>query len=216
MDQGLGDALDLSGGTNQAAWSGYRKLDNAQIEGLAKAIVEEVKKRGPFQSLAEFINRRAEKSALGQMGALQAAIEQSGINDAPMKDKNCPNLSGTEAGGEDYANTDAAKGSTLVGTPGYMLQGDLLNSMAPFISVRSDTFKIRAYGEATDASGKKVVATACCEAIVQRVPDYVDSSANTPSDHLGSDSPKALSKVNKDFGRRFQMVSFRWLNQQDL
>ena len=123
---------------------------------------------------------------------------------------------GSEPGSTSYVNTDAAKGSPLTGTPGYVLQGDLLNSMAPFIAVRSDTFKIRTYGEALDPTGTKVTAVAWCEAIVQRVPDYVDATTNAASDHLGTDSPTALSVVNKTFGRRFQLVSFRWLNQQDL
>ena len=214
--QRLGDELDPTSGTTKPAWNGYRKLDQTQITALAKSIVEEVKKRGPFQSLAEFINRRAEKSTLGQMGALQAAIEQSGINDASINDTNSPSLTGTEPGSSSYLHKDAAKGSPLTGAPGYLLQGDLLNSMAPFIAVRSDTFKIRTYGEALDPSGTKVTAKAWCEATVQRLPDYVDSTANTASDHLGTDSATPLSAINKTFGRRFQVVSFRWLNQQDL
>ena len=214
--QRLGDELDPTSGTTKPAWNGYRKLDQIQIAALAKSIVEEVKKRGPFQSLAEFINRRAEKSTLGQMGALQAAIEKSGINDASINDTNSPKLEGKEPGSSSYINKDAAEGSPLTGAPGYLLQGDLLNSMAPFIAVRSDTFKIRTYGEALDPSGTKVTAKAWCEATVQRLPDYVDSTANTASDHLGADSATPLSAVNKAFGRRFQVVSFRWLNQQDL
>lgn len=216
LDQGLGDSIDPAGATNSPAWSGYRKLDKTQIDALAKSIVLEVKKRGPFQSMAEFINRRAESTDLGQMGSLQAAIELSGINDGPKGDKNSANLDGSGNGSDDYVNKDAAKGSSITGTPGYLLQGDLLNSMAPFISVRSDTFKIRTYGEATDPTGKTVTAKAWCEAVVQRVPDYVDPVSNTASDHIGSDSPKPLSTINKDFGRRFQIVSFRWLTPQDI
>jgi type II secretory pathway pseudopilin PulG len=216
LDQGLGDSIDPAGAGNSPAWTGYRKLDKTQIDSLATSMVEEVKKRGPFQSIAEFINRRAESTELGQMGGLQAAIELSGMNDGPKADTNSATLKGTEDGSDDYVNKDAAKGSSVTGTPGYLLQGDLLNSMAPFISVRSDTFKIRAYGEATDPTGKIVTARAWCEAVVQRVPDYVDSSANTASDHLGSDSPTPLSTINKNFGRKFQIVSFRWLTPQDI
>lgn len=216
LDQGLGDSIDPAGAANSPAWTGYRKLDKTQIDVLAQSIIQEVKKRGPFQSMAEFINRRAESTDLGQMGCLQAAIELSGINSDPKGDKNSTTLEGNENGSDDYVNKDAAKGSSLTGTPGYVLQADLLNSMAPFISVRSDTFKIRAYGEATDPTGKIVTAKAWCEAVVQRVPDYVDSISNKFSDHIGTDSPTQLSTINKNFGRRFQIVSFRWLTPQDI
>jgi|GEM_PF-810326 len=216
LDEGLGDSIDPAGAANSLAWTGYRKLDTTQIDALAQSMVQEVKKRGPFQSMAEFINRRAESTDLGQMGSLQAAIELSGINNGPKADKNSATLNGSENGSDDYVNKDAAKGSSVTGTPGYLLQGDLLNSMAPFISVRSDTFKIRAYGEATDPTGKIITAKAWCEAVVQRVPDYVDSVSNKFSDHIGTDSPTPLSTINKNFGRKFQIVSFRWLTPQDL
>ena len=70
---------------------------------------------------------------------------------------------------------------------------------------RSDTFTIRAYGEARDAGGKPV-ARATCEAVVQRVPEYVD-----PADRAEVRPAELSSESNKRFGRRFNIVSFRWL-----
>ena len=63
--------------TGQAGdpWNGFREITDLQIEALAKEIVVEVQARGPFQSLAEFVNRRVEDGELGLKGALQAAIE---------------------------------------------------------------------------------------------------------------------------------------------
>ncbi|MCB1132939.1 MAG: hypothetical protein KDN05_17580, partial [Verrucomicrobiae bacterium] len=67
---------------------------------------------------------------------------------------------------------------------------------------RSDTFTVRGYGEARDASGK-VLARSWCEAVVQRVPTFVD-----PRDEEHT-AMKDLSPVNERFGRRFEIVSFR-------
>jgi hypothetical protein len=39
-------------------WSGFSRLTDSQITRLAEEIVEEVKLRGPFMSLADFVNHR--------------------------------------------------------------------------------------------------------------------------------------------------------------
>jgi hypothetical protein len=74
---------------------------------------------------------------------------------------------------------------------------------------RSDTFTIRAYGEARDAAGKPI-AKAWCEAVVQRLPEYVDNRdpAETPF--------ASLASTNKTFGRRFTIASFRWLTPGEI
>jgi hypothetical protein len=47
------------GGTTEASrWLGYRELRDEEIRQLAEAVVRQVKKRGPFRSLGEFVNRR--------------------------------------------------------------------------------------------------------------------------------------------------------------
>ena len=89
-------------------------------------------------------------------------------------------------------------------------QGDLLTSLGPMIAVRGDTFLIRGYGEARDASGKNVLARSWCEAVVQRVPDYVDPTNNA------YDALTALNNINKTLGRRFNIVSFRYLDSREI
>jgi hypothetical protein len=81
--------------------------------------------------------------------------------------------------------------------------------IGPAISARSDTFRIRTLGEARDGTGK-VIATAYCEAMVQRQPYYVDP-ADEP--HERGDS---LSDTNKTYGRKFEIVSFRWLSPGEI
>jgi hypothetical protein len=76
--------------------------------------------------------------------------------------------------------------------------------------VRSDTFKIRTYGEAIDPATGKVAARAWCEAIVQRLPEYLDT-INPPTAR-----DTALNPINRAFGRRFEIVSLRWLNADEI
>lgn len=103
------------------------------------------------------------------------------------------------------------QGWRSTGIPGWITQADILQVIGPALSTRSDTFRIRAYGEATDPQTGQPTARAWCEAIVQRVPEYidqVDSTADTPND--------LSSLVNKTFGRRFIAVSFKWLSKDEI
>ena len=76
--------------------------------------------------------------------------------------------------------------------------------MAPVLTVRSDTFTIRSYGASKDHSGK-ILAEVWAEAVVQRLPEFVDASEKAYTDI------DELNEVNKVFGRRFRIISFRYL-----
>lgn len=196
-------ALESSRDPRQAAWLGFRELDDAQLDALARAMVREVEKRGPFLSLSEFVNRRLDTGELGLMGALQAAIEATDINDRFKTPSQMVRES--DIAGIPYDNPAAALGSKATGAPGYLMQADVLTQLAPVMTVRGDTFLIRAYGDARDASGR-VIARAWCEALVQRRIDFLDP-ADPP------EAPTArLSPTNRRFGRSFDVISFRWLS----
>lgn len=96
------------------------------------------------------------------------------------------------------------------GANGCLFQGDLLQALGPMLATRSDTFRIRAYGEATDEGGTTQGAT--LELVVQRTPDYMDP-ANAAHDRL-RDSNR--SPVNVLLGRRFIIVSFKWLSPEEI
>ena len=99
----------------------------------------------------------------------------------------------------------------IAGGPGWLTQADLLQPLAPYLTARSDTFIIRSYGDAVNPATGSVEGRAWCEAVVQRIPDFVgNESPDTPLASLSSTSP---SKV---FGRRFHVVSFRWLSPDDI
>lgn len=176
-------------------WNGFRTLSDAEIRALAGNLVDQIRKRGPFLSLAEFVNRRIEDSDLGQSGAIQAAIDAGALNQAAKQTAFSTDRYPTESRSSIIADTG-------VGIPGYLTQADLLQSLAPVITCRSDTFTVRGYGESKDAAGK-VIARSWCEAVVQRMPDFVDST------NAADTAVASLSPVNQVFGRRFEIISFR-------
>ena len=93
--------------------------------------------------------------------------------------------------------------NTAAGCTGWLMQGDVLDPLGPSIVVRGDTFRIRGYGESRDATDK-IIARAWCEAVVQRIPEYVDATEK-------SEVVKLKQPLNVKFGRRYRMLSFRWL-----
>jgi hypothetical protein len=94
--------------------------------------------------------------------------------------------------------------------PGCLTQADLLNSLGPVLSTRSDTFVIRAYGDVHNPVTSTVEGRAWCEAVVQRTPDYVNPAADA------AETFPATDNQNQTFGRRFTIVSFRWLSPDDI
>lgn len=182
-------------------WKGFRALSEEEIEDLATAIVNENRKRGPFRSLADFVNRRLANDATGLAGTLQAAIDATDIN-----------AKGKTLSGADPVSIDStwfhnnSSGPQATGFPGYLTQADVLQAIGAVLSIRSDTFRIRAYGSVTNPLTGVVEAEAWCEAIVQRTPIKAD----------GSDPLADQPDVADNLGRRFEIVSFRWLPPDEI
>lgn len=266
-------------GSDTDSFSGFRRLTPDQIDALANEITHQVRMRGPFVSLSQFVNRALigltpDTSGLGRSGALQSAIDialdkngksinitPSGVSGLSQVNattdkvivpvngsRNQSDLDGGSKGtgnpddpfvwpdqsrdmnmgsaGSIYADRDSSsqKGDILsstysnelgyrsTGIPGWLTQADILQVIGPSITARSDTFKIRCYGEATDpANPKKPLAIAYCEAVVQRMPQYVDS-ADIPQ----TPAAKLTSKANMTFGRKYNIISFRWLSPNEI
>jgi hypothetical protein len=196
--------------TPGSEWSGYVTLTSSQVDELAQAIVSEIKERGPFTSLSDFINRRLVNDASGMAGTLQAAINQTTINNdfSEVMDQS-PSLRRTQHhpsafNGFPYPSHFNLNGLLKLNVPQYLTQGDLLQVLGPAISARSDTFTIRCYGDLEDPVTGEVKARVWGEAVVQRFPDPVVPSA---LDEFEPDDPER-------FGRRFRIVSFNWLSPE--
>lgn len=255
-------------GTGTDSFSGYRRLTDVELEALATEMVRQVRLRGPFLSHSHFINRFigdiSRNTALSRSGALQTAIDESGVNiniqgnrnafrnitpstdrvtlqikegapraDLDGNDRASP-LPNADSSTPDWAVTSTdnnfgavasiladrpmldpnsgftnEQGYRSTAIPGWLTQADVLQVIGSSISPRSDTFRIRAYGEALDPNGVPI-AKAYCEAVVQRTPFYIDPS-NDPSAR-----GTQLTALNRTYGRQFKIVSFRWLTAQEI
>lgn len=245
---------------------GFRYLTDGMIRSLSERIVDEVRLRGPFFSVADFVNRRlvspdrsggawlqartqANRTAqsgpiaaaydplvglAGINGALQRAIQLSGINGGV----NYPE--GLNSGNDRVYNLDdstsvrpgvklsAARfytdsehaagapagenGHLLSGAPGLVSQADILSMIGPALTARGDTFLIRTYGDSVDPLSGDVIAKVWLEAVVQRTPEYLDPSVFAEID------PNTLppDSINRKMGRRFEVVSIRFLTEDEI
>ncbi len=180
-------------------WIGFRKLKPKEVRELAKAIVDEIRKRGPFLTMGEFVNRKLKTGELGERGTLQAAL------DATVNKDLDPDFQGPAT------HRSLPRGSNQgAGFPGQSLQGDVLQALSPFMTVRSDSFTIRAYGESREAGSGRILARAWCEAVVQRYPDPVPNPSGT------SQALAELIRPSSVHGRLFRLVSFRWLSNNEI
>ena len=201
-------------------WSALRALTAAEIDLLANAIVTEIKLRGPFLSLADFVNRRLIPNAsdrnadfFGLKGTLQAAIDKvstvagSNLNEAFYQGATGLN-SGDEPDNANYSEHErgmpsSEAGTRMFGVPGYLSQADILSALGPQMTVRGDTFTVRAYGESLMSVSGKVDAKVWCEAVVQRIAAPV-----VPGNSIVSPTGA--------FGRQYKIVSVRWINEGEL
>ena len=218
-----------TGSVVNTLWSGVRALNDKDITNLATQIVTQVKTRGPFLSMADFLNRRlgSNLSDLSRAGALQAAIDTTDLN-KPTKLAGAgglPDVSGiTPAVANaaivkpipgnmyDASSSGGAPWKSIIGAPGYLMQQDLVQAFSPVMSVRSDTFLIRTYGEVVNPLSSSSGAKAWLEAVVQRLPEYINASADTPDIYPPTDA----TNQNQIFGRKFKVISIRWLSSNEI
>jgi hypothetical protein len=265
-------------GSGAGVWNNYRELNDAEIDQLAAEVVREVRDRGPFMSLADFVNRRLLDSAdvnlrqHGLKGALQAAIDRSGINnnaigDAagdlpggvfnapnspadsdfndPARNRNAPtgaranftdkNGDGPGVGGvlrkatNPYAprfpnlasmsqtpqvqrtespHSAGEQGARAVtaglGAPQIVTQMDVLNTVGPNLTPRSDTFTIRAYGEALDNAGN-TIGRAWVEVVVQRGTQMMIPAARGPA-YEEINRRRLSYRVNGQFTKEYDFL----------
>jgi hypothetical protein len=215
------EALAIGGGAGNggaeaaraARWVGTHPLTDDQISALARHIVRQIQQRGkedkaPILTLGEFVNRRPgpENGLHALKGLLQTAIEEAN-REAALYSMDDGDVIAVDPKKDPPANAAALNGgSTAEGSPAFLLQGDILQAIGSFLTTHTDTLRIRAYGCAGEGDHR---AEAWCEAIIQRLPEYFD-----PTDAPEADPPKAAANLR--FGRRFQLVSFRWLSRDEV
>lgn len=182
---------------------GMRTLTATQVKELAGKIAEFVRMKhastdealgGPFRSLEEFLSpstlfagATVDGGASAPRSVLEAAIADAGVN------------------------VDES-GSPIEFSSQFLTQADIMTALAPVLFPRSDTFVIRTHGQAINPATGAIEGRAWCEATVQRLPEYVEAAADDAA-VLPAD---LTSEVNKLNGRRFKIVSFRWLTLSDI
>ncbi len=206
----MGYAVSAATSGTEGDWSGFRDLTDVQMDALAAAIVVEVKARGPFLNMADFVNRRPNSTDATHksVGALQAVIDKSGINDRyKVAGRELVSADISMLAGKDTPTSESTA-ARAIGAAGFLSQGALLTAFGSQITVRGDTFLVRTYGDSRDTAGN-VQAKAWCEAVVQRTPEFVDPT-NPP------ETSDSLTPANAQFGRKFNIVSFRWLSPDEI
>lgn len=236
-----GGSIADNDGDDGNGWRWYATLSDDEVRKIAEKIVDQVRARGPFMSLSDFVNRRLDTGDNGKAGTIQAAIDDSGVN--KTRSSGFGDGSGSNPDTTRYPNLFPTNAKfKKAGVPGYITQGDILSNIGASLTARSDTFTIRAYGDIAGISGNPE-ARAWCEAVVQRFPEFIDPQddendemidvvefrqnyRNKQNDSVTNRGDKYvlekwsrnddLSSVNKLFGRRYKIISFRWLSQDEL
>ena len=184
---------------------------------MAEKLVDEIRRRSsvnehPFLSLSNFVNRSidqddfkgpAARKRFMYTGALQSAIDQSGLNGKATFDAQGNPQTNNDGLWEDGYKYEPFIGATptsssayfpyledsvaaiedrplMEGAPGFLMQADVLSKIGGKLTARSDTFMIRSYGNSIDPFTVSSEAESYFELVVQRVPEYLDSPGNTP------------------------------------
>lgn len=223
--------LTLSNNSSNNATSPTRRLSEAQLKALAREIVVEVKKRGPFTSLSDFVNRRLADDETSLKGPIQAAIDRTDINTGFPSQLTRDQLDRAAALGKaegmdwSFPVPDHCTGPLATAESGYLTQADVLQALAPHLASRSDTFKIRSYGDVIDAASGRLEARAWVEVIVQRLPDYVNypnrDEKGKPEeppyfDPAWEQTHLLHNTSNNVYGRRWRIVRIRWLSPEEV
>ena len=231
--------------TESETWSGFRKLTDAQIRALAVAIVAEVKARGPFLSIADFVNRRlmdpptmnaAETpiTKTGLKGTLQAAIDSTGINqslDAAMpiaKSEYHMEANGGDGGqagyGVSYPNlADRSQIAPFGKKPDHNHWAESKLTGSPASLTQADV--LQKLGPVLTARDDTFVIRTCGQSLSNTgkvmAQAWCEAIVQRLPEPINPDpatliEPDDVTNGPDRFGRRFVVRSFRWLQKEEI
>lgn len=180
-------------------------LEPEHLDLLARNVSRRIGERAnaglpPFRSFAQFLGPQRLESFRHPLenGAYMSVLEAA-VYDT-MMDTSLPLAK--------RLNRDATGQLIWWDTPSFVTGGDLWAQFAHYAAVRSDTFRVRAYGRSDNSVGA-LQAEAWCEALVQRVPQLHGQA-------LRVEDATQVRFANDGFGRKFRVVSLRWLRKDEL
>ncbi|MFC0016638.1 hypothetical protein [Roseibacillus persicicus] len=216
-------------------WGGGVGLDDSQLSTLSSALVEVVRERGPFLGVSDFVNRRLSKDETqSRAGALDEAIQRASLRYEEGRDfLNMATDQDSAVPPRQRLTQEHNAEWLLDGAPGILEQSDILEPLGGTLCARGDTFRIRATGISKDESGR-ILAQVYCEATVVRSPEYLlagdltePGSSTEPNSallrpYLENESDSTLQAnpdmhpLNLKYGRRFEVLDFRWLTPSEI
>jgi len=144
-------------------YQSIRELTKADVEALSTAIVQQLKK----------YYEENDHPPLSMADWLNSGLLQNAIDAVPSLN-----------------NRENGRDLIPPHTPAYISQATLMNALGPFSFVRSDTFRIRAYGAALNGTNNQPQSKTYLEAVLQRLPD---------------------AQSNRQFGRSFNILNMQWI-----
>ena len=186
VGQSAGGSTGVTPPKTELFRQGMVTLSSAQVQNLATKITAAIRVHQSSSGPFRTLEEFLSPSANATTSLLEQAIADAGIN----------------------VDSD---GNPIEFSSQFLTQGDIMTALAPVLFPRSDTFVIRTYGEAVNTATGATEGKAWCEATVQRIPDYFD-----PSDDANVAPADITSTLNQNLGRRFKVVSFRWLTRSDI
>ena len=153
-------------------------------DAIALRVGERIRLLGPFVSIEEFL----------------APVESDSFRDP---NDSTSYLSAMERAILDVAELNQTDSGADVWhhTSSFLSQADVMTGLAPVATTRGDTFVIRSVGRSQTNLQGNDIATVICEARIQRIPEVLD-----PSDDV-------VTPSNTGFGRKFVIVSQRWVTE---
>lgn len=182
---------------------------------------EDVRLKGPIQAAIDAVTTGPE--AINSIDAGSPLNFLAGTGSASYKVLDAfgkVTLDPFTSGSSTPATPTPPYGTSGAGAPQFLTQADVLSTIGNQLSARSDTFVIRTYGEVLDPVNSSpatpvVLGRAWCEATVQRLPEFVDDSLPAQTDLRAAPASPAKT-TNQNFGRKYKIISFRWLTPGDI
>lgn len=187
------------------ALSSVKFFDDAEFSSLSESERERVATLQSAREIRSGTLKNFAEKIVELLDARRARGEKPFLSLAEFAD------SGTLADALRASNFNAPAGEEIPAWfPAAVSQAALMESLAPCAFTRGDTFTVFCRAETFDPISKKMLGAACAELRVQRMTEFFDKTQN-------AETPESeQNALNRAFGRRFKIISFRYIPHDEL